>query len=74
MATHSSILALDIPQTEGSCRLQSLGSQESDMTERLNNNNYRKTRGLGFREANWKTALALSEWVLGTHLTLKTIP
>ena len=36
------------------------------MTERLNNNNYRKTRWLGFREANWKTALALSQQVLGT--------
>ena len=44
------------------------------MTERLNNNNYRKTRGLGFREANWKTALALSEWVLGTYLPLKMVP
>ena len=27
MATHSSILALKIPRTEGSSRLQSLGSQ-----------------------------------------------
>ena len=32
MATHSSILAWRIPWTEESCRLQSIGSQESDMT------------------------------------------
>ena len=30
--THSSILAREIPQTEEPCRLQSMGSQESDMT------------------------------------------
>ena len=33
MATHSSILAWRIPWTEGPCGLQSMGSQESDMTE-----------------------------------------
>ena len=33
MATHSSILAWKIPCTEESGRLQSMGSQESDMTE-----------------------------------------
>ena len=32
MATHSSILAWKIPQTEESGGLQSMGSQESDMT------------------------------------------
>ena len=32
MATHSSILAWSIPWTEEPCRLQSMGSQESDMT------------------------------------------
>ena len=32
MATHSSILALRIPWTEEPGRLQSMGSQESDMT------------------------------------------
>ena len=36
MATHSSILAWRIPWTEKPGRLQSRGSQESDMTERLN--------------------------------------
>ena len=36
MATHSSILAWRIPGTEEPGRLQSMGSQELDMTERLN--------------------------------------
>ena len=31
-ATHSSILAWEIPQTEKPGRLQSMGSQELDMT------------------------------------------
>ena len=31
MATHSSILAWEIPRTEEPGRLQSMGSQESDM-------------------------------------------
>ena len=35
MATHSSILAWRIPWTEDSCRLQSMGLQESDTTEWL---------------------------------------
>ena len=35
MATHSSILAWKIPWTEEPDRLQSMGSQESDMTEQL---------------------------------------
>ena len=35
MATHSSTLAWKIPWMEKLCRLQSMGSQESDMTERL---------------------------------------
>ena len=35
MATHSSTLAWKIPWTEEPSRLQSMGSQESDMTERL---------------------------------------
>ena len=39
MATHSSILAWEIPWTEDRGRLQSLGSQRSDTTERVNNNN-----------------------------------
>jgi len=35
MATHSSIRAWRIPWTEETGRLQSVGSQESDTTERL---------------------------------------
>ena len=33
MATHSSILAWEIPRTEETGRLQSIGLQESDTTE-----------------------------------------
>ena len=35
MATHSSILAWEIPWTEDPGRLQSMGCKESDTTERL---------------------------------------
>ena len=35
VATHSSILAWEIPWTEESGGLQSMGSQELDMTEQL---------------------------------------
>ena len=37
MATHSSILAWETPWTEEPGGLQSMGSQESDTTEGLNN-------------------------------------
>ena len=33
MATHSSVLAWEVPWTEEPGGLQSMGSQESDMTE-----------------------------------------
>ena len=36
MANHSSILTWEIPWTEEPGGLQSMGPQESDMTERLN--------------------------------------
>ena len=36
MATHSSVLAQEITWTEEPGRLQSMASQELDMTERLN--------------------------------------
>ena len=39
MATHSSIFAWEIPWTEEPGGLQSMGSQELDMTELLNNSN-----------------------------------
>ena len=35
MAIHYSTLAWRIPWTEKTCRLQSMGHKESDMTERL---------------------------------------
>ena len=35
LATHSSILAWEIPWTEDSGRIQSMGLQEFDMTERV---------------------------------------
>ena len=39
MATHSSILAWEIPRTDERGGLQSIGWQKaSDMTEKLNNN------------------------------------
>ena len=38
MATHSSILAWEIPWTEEPGGFQSMGCKESDTTERLNNN------------------------------------
>ena len=39
MATHSSILAWEIPRTEGPGGLQSMGvTKESDTTEQLNSN------------------------------------
>ena len=41
MATYSSIFAWEIPWTEEPGRLQSMGSQESDMIEKLKNNNSR---------------------------------
>ena len=42
MATHSSILAWEIPWTGEPGTLQSMGSQESDVPERLNNHNDNK--------------------------------
>ena len=38
MATHSSIFAWEVPWTEEPGGLQSMGSQEMDRTEQLNNN------------------------------------
>ena len=42
MVTHSSILAWKIPWTEEPSGLQSMGSQESDTTERLNHHQQQK--------------------------------
>ena len=43
MATHSSILDWRIPWTEKPGRLQSMGSQESDMTEQLSTHTHRRS-------------------------------
>ena len=43
MATHSSVLAWENPWTEESGGLQSMGSQESGMTERLNHHSTYKS-------------------------------
>ena len=40
MATHSIILAWEIPWTEEAGRLQSMESQNLDRTEQLNNNQH----------------------------------
>ena len=44
MATHFSILAWEISWTEAPGGLQSMGSQESDMTQQLTNNNRKKQK------------------------------
>ena len=44
MATHSSILAWRIPLTEEPDRLQSMGSQEFDMTSGVNSNSNSKDK------------------------------
>ena len=45
MATHSSILAREIPWTEEPGGLQSMGSQESDTTQDLNHHHWAIYRG-----------------------------
>ena len=47
MATHSSILAWRIPWTEEPGRLQSIGLQESDTTERLSTYTHKDKTGEG---------------------------
>ena len=49
MAAHSSILAWRIPWTEESGRLQSMGSAESDTTERLSGTHTLRSWVLEFR-------------------------
>ena len=73
--THSSILAWRIPWTEESCRLQSMGSQDQDMTEWLSllllNNTI--SRHIPRGNQNWKIHMYLSvrcravynSWVMG---------
>ena len=42
MTTHSNIFAWEVPWREEPGRLQSMGSQELDMTEQLNHHHHRK--------------------------------
>ena len=72
-ATHSSILAWEIPWPEEPGGLQSMGKQESDTTEQLNNNN---TGGSHTgRTEQWKRACDKSAyqfvllWQLLPHLS-----
>ena len=56
MATHSSILVWEIPWTEEPGGLQSTGSQESDMTEQLNNDSNGHPSGFkGDEPLHWLT-------------------
>ena len=50
MATHSSILAWEISWTEEPGGYSPWGRKESDMTERLNNNNWLKTQSHGWND------------------------
>ena len=50
MATHSSTLAWEIPRTEEPGGLQSMGSQESDTTERLSMHTHIRTVSEGESE------------------------
>ena len=43
MATHYNILAWEIPHTEEPGGIESMGFQESDMTERLNHHHHHVT-------------------------------
>ena len=45
MASHSSVLAWETPWTEEPGGLQSMGSHQSDTTERLNNNTASNLKG-----------------------------
>ena len=65
MATHSSVLAWRIPWTEESGRLQSMGSQESGTTSRLNHHHHQLT----MKNDNYKTELTLFQLYTGRKVT-----
>ena len=54
MATHSSILAWEIPQTEESGTLSPRGHKESDTTKRLSTHTYLFTDFYTIKNANFK--------------------
>ena len=51
MATHSSMLAWEVPWTEEPGRLQSMGSQESDVTKHARQATGRNTHGVSNKYA-----------------------
>ena len=61
MATHSSILAWEIPWTEEPGGSQSMELQESDTTERLNNNQYSCLGNPTDRGAWWAVVHGVTE-------------
>ena len=67
MATHFSILAWRIPRTEQPGRIQSMGSQELDMTEQLTLSLFKGCLGCQIRE--WSCTSGGSS-NLGDHLAL----
>ena len=69
VATHSSILAWRTPQTEEPGRLQSMGSQELDTTERLNHHHHHETC-LG--KQNIAEMIVYLLWVCGSSRHLAT--
>ena len=62
MATHSSFLAWKILQTEKPGRLQSMGSQESDMTQRLNH--HHRNNQIFSHENGYKISQEHSRFIL----------
>ena len=57
MVTHFSILTCEIPWTEEPGELQSMRSQESDMTQQLNNNNNKNSLS---ERTFWSTQYSLT--------------
>ena len=53
MATHSSILTWKTPGTEEPGRLQTMGSQESDTTYRLNHRHHGKQYGVSSKNEKY---------------------
>ena len=82
MATHSSILAWEIPRTEEPGGLQSMGSQESDTTSRLNHHHppsclvdahlYQSLRSL-VTQCGLQTSCTGFPWELSRNAALKCL-
>ena len=82
MATHSGTPAWEIPWTEEPDGLQTTGSQASDTTEQLNNNNCSQLSNnvvMGSGEQRRNSAIHMLVPVLscscpGCHTTLSSVP